>query len=533
MVVVMLQWYGGAFKSEFGGYPDEAGHYITGLMVRDYIASLNLKSPIKFAEDYYIHYPKVAIGHWPPFFYIVQTIWTLLFSPSRFSILLLMALLTMLLASTVYWQIKNQFGSKTGIIFGLLLIALPLIQTYSKMVMTEILLTLLSFWAALYFGRFLDSERWQEAAGFGICATMAILTKGNGLALALVPPLALLFSRRWHLIRRPSFWLPLVIVLIFCAPLQWITMDIVRNGWQESAPTLKFTTTAIRYYSYHLIKIAGIGLSLFIAIGFIMQVVKPYRCKQVEGKWAAIGAFLLSVLLFHCIIPCGQEDRHLIMAIPALLMFLAAGLASIIESLPLRSFANRPKALLLALVMSIVFAVETFRVPKKAFYGFGKVAQQLLATSDFRHSVFLVSSDSRGEGMFISEVAMQENRPGHIVLRASKSLSLSRWDGTEYESFYNAPEEMMSYLKEIPVGIVIFDKSAQYQSKHHHLLQETLEEYPQHWELLGNYTLTRKGIEHHKALWVYRQIGHETQPVGTIKINMHNMLEKTFEKKIK
>ena len=105
-VQTSLQWVNGAFISEFGGHSDEAAHYVTGLMVHDYVAALRQAQdpdpPMKFAKEYYIHYPKVAMGHWPPFFYVVQTAWTLLFSPSRISMILLMAFLTTLLSDSIF-----------------------------------------------------------------------------------------------------------------------------------------------------------------------------------------------------------------------------------------------------------------------------------------------------------------------------------------------------------------------------------------------------------------------------------------------
>ena len=78
-ITVLLQWASGTYHSDFGGYPDEPGHYVTGLMVRDYIAAGFPDSPSRFAENYYLHYPKVAIGHWPPVFYSIQAAWMLIF----------------------------------------------------------------------------------------------------------------------------------------------------------------------------------------------------------------------------------------------------------------------------------------------------------------------------------------------------------------------------------------------------------------------------------------------------------------------
>jgi hypothetical protein len=38
-LILLLQWAGGSYHAEFGGYPDEPAHYLTALMIRDYITS--------------------------------------------------------------------------------------------------------------------------------------------------------------------------------------------------------------------------------------------------------------------------------------------------------------------------------------------------------------------------------------------------------------------------------------------------------------------------------------------------------------
>lgn len=101
-IVVNLQIASNAYRSEFGGYPDEPAHYVTSLMVRDYIAQFHFSHPTNFAEDYYAHYPKVAFGHWPPLLYVVQGLWMLIFSPSRTSVLLELALLSTVLAFSFF-----------------------------------------------------------------------------------------------------------------------------------------------------------------------------------------------------------------------------------------------------------------------------------------------------------------------------------------------------------------------------------------------------------------------------------------------
>ena len=67
-----LQALSGAYCADFAGNPDEAAHYVTGVMVRDYLAAVPWQPPMTFARNFYSHYPIVAIGHWPPMFYAVQ-----------------------------------------------------------------------------------------------------------------------------------------------------------------------------------------------------------------------------------------------------------------------------------------------------------------------------------------------------------------------------------------------------------------------------------------------------------------------------
>jgi hypothetical protein len=146
--------------------------------------------------------------------------------------------------------------------------------------------------------------------------------------------------------------------------------------------------------------------------------------------------------------------------------------------------------------------------------------------------VFLISSDASGEGMFISEVAMNEKHPGHIILRASKVIGTSRWDGSEYHLLYETPQSLMDFIDRIPVGIVIIDLSVQedFYFEHHNLLIETIGQYSSRWEELGTFPMIRDGVLYERSLKIYRLIGHEGKEVGPIRINMQHMLNRDIYK---
>ena len=496
---------GGAWRSEFGGHPDEGGHYVTGLFVRDaavmaahYAAGGFRGSPIQvgkdFADTYYAHYPKVGLGVWPPFFYLVQSAWTLPFSPSRSSILLLMCALAAVVAAQLFRVLREEFGIAPAAFGAALLLSLPLVREYYSMVMAETLSTALMFGAVLAFGDFLDREKRGDALWFGVLSALAILTKGTGLALALAVPLALLFTRRFQVLRRPAFWAAVAIIVLFAGPWTWATRNLGKGGWLQPNPSLSFTMEALPYY----VKKLGLALCLvpvvFLAIGVW---VKARGSSPQQGRWAAAGALIVAVVIFQSIAPVGLEARHLIPALPAAVMFIVAGL----DWQPRGKTAREPNrrfplalpfpwliaALMLALAANWPFV-------GKRFSGFAPLADAMLreaAPAD----VTLVSSDARGEGMFISEVAMHEPRPGHMILRASKALAKSSWSGSGYAPLFKDDDEVLAFLMSGKIQYLAIDDAVPEDKRREHQdqLQRVVEQHTDLFWLVASAEMIRDG----------------------------------------
>ena len=170
--------------------------------------------------------------------------------------------------------------------------------------------------------------------------------------------------------------------------------------------------------------------------------------------------------------------------------------------------------------LAVVFVLTIFYLPRKGYAGFGSVADAVLKTSA-PHSTFLVASDARGEGMFISEVAMREKRPGHFVQRASKKLAASTWEGGAYHLTYtrkmadkngveySTSDQLATLLKSDSIEYAGFDESIpkEYQTKHLRLLRAAVEQHPSDFHLTHTFDILRANNLHTNALRLY-QIAH-------------------------
>src|SRR5438876_10961990 len=129
----------------------------------------------------------------------------LIFVVSRTSVPCMMLATTAVLGATLYTVVLRALGSwLAGLAAAVLLVCVPLVQSFSGVLMADMLVALLSFWAVLMWARYMDAPSWRLAAAFALFSAATILTKGNGFALALVLPVAIVVCRRWDLMKRVS-----------------------------------------------------------------------------------------------------------------------------------------------------------------------------------------------------------------------------------------------------------------------------------------------------------------------------------------
>jgi len=503
-------------STEYSLYADEPAHYVTGLMFTEYIRQGFPGSPIRFAEQYYVHYPKVAIGSWPPVFYGVQALWSLPFGSSKASLYCLIAAILSMIAICIFLLTRRTLGTAGAVLLGAVFILLPITQELLPMMMADSLVTLLTLTATVWFARYWETGRYRDAVIYAVLAGATVLTKGSGVSLALIPVCAIVLTQRWKMVLAKPLWVAAVIVAVLGGPWTVLTLRIVQDGWQQEKPLSSYLIDALwRVPWWH-------AENLTFAVTAVM-LAGVWRMTRSENRpnsplLIAAASTVLAVLIFHILTPVGMEARRIYMAIPPSLLLAAQGIVWLRERLPARL------QLAPALVLALITALVGLPPVKKPHFGYDQTAEYLHSKADWTDCVTLVSSEHEGEGLLISEMAVREHVAKRYILRASKMLASASWNATDYKLKMQGVEDLARYLEKPPVNVIVLDtyRSPAYRYPHHEMLWSVLAKNAQ-WEKVAEFA----GKDVKGAISVYKHRTKACVPNPVIEVDLTRKIQRS------
>ena len=336
---------------------------MTSLMARDFAASLDFRYPWNFGQEYYYHYPKVAIGEWPPVFYAALGIWFLIFGASRATAIMFIAIVAATTASVIYFTGKRLIGRWAGVLATVLFVASPLVQESSARVMTEHLSTLGMLVSTLCFARFARTGQIGDGLAFGSVAAMTILTHGNAWALSLVPGITVALTNRWHLLRRPGLWIAAVPVLVTCVP--WYVFALsMHGGWagDSAFSRIQAVVQAVPNYTWFICLGVGLLVLILALIGVWRTIIRVKHQSEVAPEWAALAGLAIATFVLHCVVSVPNESRYMVLLIPSVVLFSAAGVNEVARRLAARLTIGVARVGS-ALILMAAFSVESFTLP--------------------------------------------------------------------------------------------------------------------------------------------------------------------------
>lgn len=523
---VALQMQSGTYQSEFGHEPDEPGHVVSALMIHDYIAARFPGSPLRYVENYYLHYPKVAIGAWPPVFHTVAALWMLIFPINHTSLLLFMAAQCSLIAVLIALFVRRWFGWPLAVLSGLLFISFFLVQYGTTLFMLDIMVSLVDFIAALLLIRFFKTENKSDAAWFGLSVAIGMLVKGNATALVLMPPVMIVLLRRWSILKKPGLYISAAVVVVLGVPWQLITLRMIAS----TIPLTRISPqNVIRYlggYARLVLESTGYLVLAVALFGLAIELWRAFRKGNQPRsiEFAGIAAMAIAVYLFHCTcvssLP-GPDSRYITPVMVPIAIFFMAGVSWLTSLLPATAVPLPWVAAAHAVVLMALYALTTFKVPARPPLGYLQTASALSWPEVQNDGVVLISADGFGEGALVAEMALRDHRPQHIILRGSKVINEGQWSVVVHKSILKSPEETQKYLTYVGVDAVVIDRTAPLWKEDTEMLLKTMHDNPQSWQL--NSETPASGAQ--RNILVYRYIGpRDPAAKRNIQLRMRFML---------
>ncbi len=478
LLALLLAWRAGALDGAWGADSDEASHFLNGVMVLDYAKAGFPGHPLRYAENYYRHYPKIGLGHWPPLFALVEAAWFVAMPLSYVSGIVLVNLLAAGVAAMICWMGRYGLGLPSGLAWGagFVWLLLPLVRQYSAVFMAEMLLTFCVTAAVMAFAR--------ESIAFGWWAGLALLTKGTAIALAPLPALAALLGGGWGLLRKRWIWVSAGLVLVLAA------------AWYLKAPGARHERVApyggprfLPRRGPETLRAVGENLGPALALAALAGVAAAWRKRRENRLLLALLAFLPAHVGLRMLV-AAWETRHLVMVFPALLLLAAYGL---------QGRGWRRRALLALVAGATLWHLRSLWPPRPATEGFTEAAAELGGARRI-----LVAGTVPAEGALICSVALRDGgrRPWRVVERGTKVLMESDFLGWRERMLVRDAAEVGQVLRAKGVDGVVVDRQGE--KAYVPLVQQYMEEAGGEWERRGVYgaraeVWVRKGHNAHKG----------------------------------
>jgi hypothetical protein len=461
--IVLTQIAVGAYHTERGNYSDEATHFLNGLLVRDYLTHGLGQNPVSFAEQYYVHYPKIAPGMWPPFFHVTLGLFLLPGWPAQDAALLLVACFTAWAAWRLLRISTIISGRAAGVIVAFSFVGTASVIGLGSTVMLDVTVAALALEATYWLAVYVTTRSLRHAALFGVFAALCCLTKGNGLAVLLVPPLFVLFTGRFALLRAPGLYVAALIVLILAAPLVAIAYRLDAGIGDFSPTTVRIALGRTAFYARYLFHELGVLPAFVIVVGTARSFFRsPKDCQITLPSIlpAALTALAAAAWLFHAVNPhVGIAGRYMTMAIAPLLALAPLGIGLLVNLLvraPERrgSVATASMLLVAGLVVSSAFPLARHRP-----FGWREILTDLEGHGSLAGRRIAVISDEGGEGALVAELASQSLQPMPTIIRGSKLLASDNWNGLNLHLTYSSSAQVLRELEDLHVEYLILDLS--------------------------------------------------------------------------
>jgi hypothetical protein len=444
-----------AYLAGFSG-ADEPSHFLNSYFISSYLLGHFGSNPLAFATDYYIHYPKISIGHWPPAYYGILGIVFLIVPatyPWVFALNVLMASLPAIGVAAALARLQDRRIAVAGVV---LYMVTPLVTEGQVMFMVDQPLAACLIAATATWIAYAERQTWARAIGFAALAALAVLIKGNGWSAALIPVFHIALTGRWRLLLSARLLVAAILGALAVVPWYLVTAKIAAGGfnYQAGLPYAWQALTTNLVFLANNLTLPGVALALFASVA-------EWRARHADAtRWnivAGLIALILATLALQSIVPVDIVDRYMAPALPAMVALALSGLwrllAGVRAAAPgrLRWAYAAGIILFLGMLAPGVQHIAT-RLPKSDV---GAPVAAALIAPGAAPSITVVDGSAGYEGAMIAAAAVNDPHLRGYVVRSSKILAESNFMGTSYSLKFAGSAGVLAELARLGVQNVV------------------------------------------------------------------------------
>ena len=452
-VGILAMWLAKSYQSGFSG-ADEPSHFLNGYFIADYLRHHLGANPMAAATEFYVHYPKISIGHWPPAYYGFLGILFTVLPPTMPVAFAINALVAALPAVGIAAALAMLSGRRAAIA-GVLIYALtPLALEGQVMFMVDQPLAACLVAATAVWIGYAHAPGWGKAIGFALLAALAVLIKGNGWLVVFIPVFHILLSANWRLLLSIRLYVAAAVAATLVVPWYMLTAKIAADGFNYQAGfAYAYQALAANLGTLaHELTPAGLLLAVFgAAAEFRERTHAPLRWTVVSG----IISLVLATLTLQSLVPVDIVDRYMAPALPAVVVLVVLGAGRVLAWLARGRGPGLAGAA--AAVLAVVMAVPGIRHlaerPPKADMGIAQLAGAL--ASGHQPALTVIDGPAGAEGAFIAQMAVHDTGLQGYVVRASKLLADSNFMGSSYTLKFSDARQVLAELHRLGVQHVV------------------------------------------------------------------------------
>ena len=473
-ISLFIQSYTGGFSADRSNNWDEAGHFVSSLAIDNYILTGALSNPFVFMTEYYHHFPKVAIGHWPPLFEFIQSIIFLVFGGTAIVAIVLQAAMAGFCAGITTSITARSFGIMAGVTAGFVVLFSPIFLPMIDLVMADTLEALVVTLTAICWGLFYKERNWRWCFLFSLMATLSLLTKGTAIGLALMPIIYVGLRRDFAFLLNIKTLVAAAVVAAITAPWYIFTYQMAADGfiykWGWS-----YSRLSVPYFFAGLFRSAGIACTLMYCYGTFRCLVNPKQSEiQTQPDVLAFASCSIAMMVFAMLVPAYLDTRYLIPALPSFVIVAFWGFYDALDNL---TWPKPYKAAVqyIPIAVFILSALPIFHMQHVQSLHSEQLVNEIMS-SHLPNKLILMSGNVEAEGAFVSRFAEIDTKKIHYVIRGQKALADSSWMTDRYEPKFKTAKEVARWINDSGIGWIVLDSDSRFpEFPHNALLKDAID----------------------------------------------------------